>query len=222
MLVDFLDLVFPSICVGCQQPLVRGEKQLCTFCRSNLPVTYDHIMQDNRLQYKFYGMHQVKGVWSYLYFRKEGMVQKIIHQVKYRGNQNLGKMLGQWYGIIRKVNLPEIDVVIPVPLHAKRLKERGYNQAACFAEGFAKQLSLHFSPNAMLRTRYTLTQTGKSRYERFENVEEAFEVNVDLQSKRVVLIDDVITTGATLEICAQALVEAGASSVYIIAFASAV
>lgn len=212
---DFFDLFFPQSCTACQAPLLGGEKLVCTPCRGTLPRTNFHLLKQSPLEKIFWGRIPVEGIWAYLRYTKGGKVQSMLHALKYRGNQSLGILLGQWFGheLKRAQCLPHFDCIIPVPLHPERLSTRGYNQSERIAEGLSKTLNIPYRTDLLIRVRSTSTQTKKSRYHRWENVSTVFQTPKPelLQSLRILLVDDVITTGATLEAASQPILQANAS-----------
>lgn len=179
---------------------------------------------ENELLKLFKGRMQVNGVSAYLYFDKGLSAQKILHDIKYKENQNLARVLGNWYGVELRETLDNtIDWVIPVPLHPKKLKQRGFNQSEAWAEGLAESLDAKVLHDGLIRTRYTSTQTKKSRTQRQVNVEKAFKSEKEkvLNSTNVLLVDDVITTGATLESCGMELWQIGVKKLFIATIAYA-
>jgi ComF family protein len=227
LLTDLLALFFPHVCLACQEPLVAGERHLCTVCRAELPYTDYHLLpaDQNPLSRRFWGKLPVAHTLSYLRFLQHGRVQHLLHQLKYQGQQGVGKALGQLYGAeLATAGLaPTFDLIVPVPLHRRKLARRGFNQADAFAEGLAAALSCPWSATALRRTEYTDSQTRKSRAERWENVATVFEVPRPLAvaGRHILLVDDVLTTGATLEACGAALLAAGASQLSIATIACA-
>jgi ComF family protein len=226
-LTDFVALFFPQACLACQDTLVAGEQHLCTTCRAELPYTNYHLLPvaQNPLSRRFWGKLPVVHVLSYLHFLRHGQVQHLLHQLKYQGQQEVGKALGQLYGAeLAEASLgSEFDLIVPVPLHRRKLARRGYNQADAFAAGLAAALPCPWSAAALRRTEHTASQTRKSRTERWQNVATVFEVaNLqEVAGRRILLVDDVLTTGATLEACGAALLAAGASQVSIATIACA-
>ncbi len=223
---DFFDLFFPCSCVSCHAPLIRGEQQLCTHCNSSLPKTNFHLLNgDSPLELLFWGRVPIHSVWAYLRYTKGGKAQRLLHSLKYQDNQPLGIMLGRWFGYEIKVQLLQkgnVDLIIPVPLHRSKLKSRGYNQSDLIARGLSEGLGLPFSTQVLLRKRATDTQTRKSRMGRWLNVATVFAVDdtTCLQGKHILLVDDVLTTGATLEAAAQPLISSGARvSIAVLAYA---
>ncbi|MBJ6143908.1 ComF family protein [Hymenobacter sp. BT559] len=226
-LTDFIALFFPQACLACQAALVVGEQHLCTTCRAELPYTDYHLLPaaQNPLSRRFWGKLPVAHTLSYLRFLQHGRVQHLLHQLKYQGQQEVGKALGQLYGAeLAAAGLgPEFDLIVPVPLHRRKLARRGYNQAAAFAAGLAATLPCSWSAAALRRTEHTASQTRKSRTERWQNVATVFEVAQpqEVTGRHILLVDDVLTTGATLEACGVALLAAGACQVSIATIACA-
>ena len=217
LLGDFFALFFPNYCFGCHDGLVKGEEILCTSCLSELPRLDYYRSDDNPMVNRFIGRVPVKHGWALLKFQKTGIVQNLLHELKYNNHPEIGEKLGK----ILSMNLveggfeKEFDWLIPVPLHKYRMRTRGYNQSAMIAKGMSEILQVPFSDSIIRRTTATKTQTKKSKIERWENVNYAFEV-VDpnlISGKRILIVDDVVTTGATIEACAKILLNAGASEV---------
>ena len=207
ILNDFLRLFYPKICGVCEEQLLINEKIICTVCRHDLPLTNFTKFDENSITQKFYGRIDIEKGYSLLFFRKEGITQKIIHELKYRGNEEIGEFFGNWLGEIvqEKEEFKEVDFIIPVPLHPKKLKQRGYNQVTKFGEKLSNYLQIPYLENELVRVSATKTQTFKARFERFSNVDTKFLLKNPLffNNKHILLIDDVITTGATLESCAN-------------------
>ena len=209
MFQDFISLVFPRYCLSCLGALTKGEQTICTPCRYSLPKTHYHKNLNNPVRHKFLETIRLKYAFAYLKFVKHGKVQQLLHSLKYENHPEIGLVLGRWFGYDLKEDgfASHFDLIIPVPLHRSKLRIRGYNQSDPFAEGLSEALGIKWSGSLMSRVKKSETQTQKSRIERWKNVERIFEV-VDVESvksKRVLLVDDVITTGATLESCATAL-----------------
>jgi len=227
LLADLAALFFPRPCLACREPLVAGEAHLCTSCRAELPYTDYHLLppSQNPLARRFWGRLPVRHTLSYLRFLRHGRVQQLLHQLKYKGQSQVGRALGQLYGAeLAEAGLgPEFGLVVPVPLHRRKLARRGYNQAEVFGQGLASALACPHAPHALRRTEHTASQTRKSRTERWQNVAAVFEVAepAAIAGRHVLLVDDVLTTGATLEACAAVLLAAGASAVSIATIACA-
>jgi len=214
LLNDFISLFFPRYCEACANSLVKGEEIICVVCMSELPTTNFHKEDENELKQKFYGKVKVKHAFSFLRFTKSGKVQQLLHKLKYKNKPEIGRLIGNRYGAIVAGTIAQhIDVIIPVPLHESRLRQRGYNQSDAFAEGLSETMGIPWSNNAILRKVKSETQTRKTREQRWENVANIFDIkNVDqVEGKRVLLVDDVVTTGATLESCVHAISHKAAS-----------
>jgi ComF family protein len=221
---DFNSLFFPEFCLGCSSSLVQGEDILCTGCILDMPRTGYHLADSNPVAEKFIGRLPVKHAWAFLKFRKTGMVQHLLHQLKYNNQPEVGIRLGKLFG--RELNdsgKNEFDLIIPVPLHPARLRTRGYNQSAKFSEGLGASLNVPFSEGISVRRNNTQTQTKKNKTERWDNVSQAFDIKDGevIKGKRVLLVDDIITTGATLEACGQQLLESGCKELSIACIAEA-
>jgi len=208
-LSDFVALIFPELCAACHASLVANEHTLCTDCLYNLPYTNFHLQPDNIVAQQFWGKLAVEAAYAMYFFNKGGKVQQMMHHFKYDGMPQIGPVLGNLAGkqLAQSELFKTADYIIPVPLHRKRLKERGYNQSACFAEGLAQTLPAMVMTDNLVRSVATKTQTHKSRFARFENMQEVFMLRDPgkLAGKHVLLVDDIVTTGATLEACGQVL-----------------
>jgi ComF family protein len=204
-LADFISLLFPQLCPACGTDLVANEKLICTDCLYNLPLTNFHLQRDNIVAQQFWGKINTDGAYALYYFSKGGKVQSLMHHFKYKGMHQIGNLLGNIAGaqLMGNDKFNAVDYIIPVPLHKSRLKERGYNQSACFAHGLAQKLQGTVEENNLVRVKATETQTHRSRFSRFENMQEVFTVKdpEKLQNKHVLLVDDIVTTGSTLEAC---------------------
>ena len=223
---DFADLLFPTLCLGCKDPLGANEVILCTRCRINLPETNQHRESDELyVLNKFAGRVPIRFLASYLYYTKGGIAQKLIHSFKYKGQKEAAKEVARWYGHQLKSEsnwVQEIDILIGVPLHDSRFRQRGYNQADWIAAGFSEALNIPMRTDVLVRRRFEKSQTRKNRMERWDNVKTVFAVqnSEEINGKHVVLIDDVLTTGATLEACAIELLQAGSKSVSVLTLAA--
>jgi len=222
---DLIGLLFPNPCNACGIPLYYSEHLICTKCLYDLPFTDYHVHAENRVAKQLWGRLPLNAAMAMLYFRKGAKVQNLIHNLKYNGKTDIGILLGNMLG--ERLNLSslykDIDLIIPVPLHLKKLRQRGYNQSTYIAEGISNVMSIPFSEKDLIRNIATESQTKKSRYNRYENMQEVFKVVKpdSLKNKHILLVDDVITTGATLEACANELLSCGASKVSIAALAYA-
>jgi ComF family protein len=223
--VDFFHLFYPNICAACGERLITQEKVICTRCLVDLPRTnfqYDH---DNPVSQLFWGRVNVQNATALFRFQKGSRFQDLLHLLKYKGRQDVGEELGRQLGFeLKKSELfNKVNVVIPVPLHPKREKKRGYNQAECIAKGVAESMGIEIQARNMIRTVETQTQTKKSRIERWKNVDSIFTIKQPekLNNRHILLVDDVVTTGATLEACAQELLKNHRTIVNIAALATA-
>lgn len=208
---DFISLFFPHLCVGCGNQLFKNEDIICTSCLYKLPKTNFHRHPDNPVMQIFWGRTEIYSATSFLYFAKKGRVQRMIHALKYKGRTDVGFLLGELYG--KELNSSDlfssVEVIIPVPLHWKKQKKRGYNQSEIFGKGLARSMHAKLDTQSLFREIETETQTKKSRYKRWENVKEVFSVKgeTQLEGKHILLVDDVITTGATIEASASKLLD---------------
>ena len=209
ILKDFFRIFYPELCANCDNQLEKNENTICTFCRHDLPLTNFTNYSENKITKTFYGRVVIEKANSLLFYRKVGITKKLIHELKYKGNEEIGHFFGNWLGEILKQNnqFSDINLIIPVPLHPKKLKQRGYNQVSKFGEKLSDYLEKPFLENVLLRTSTSKTQTFKARFERFNNNDTKFQLNntSTFKGKHILLIDDVITTGATLEACAKEL-----------------
>lgn len=224
LLRDFVGLFYPNYCLGCRGALVKGEDTLCTACIVELPRVYYPDPAQNPIVDRFIGKIPVKYGWSMLRFHKTGIVQNLMHEFKYNRHPEVGLLLGKIFGSkIKKAAPFAFDVAVPVPLHPSKMRSRGYNQSAMLAAGLAGELGVPIEEHALKRLAATATQTKKGRLERWHNVSEAFVVQYPsrVAQKRILLVDDVITTGATVEACGRALLDAGASEISIACLAEA-
>jgi ComF family protein len=222
---DFVSLIFPNHCLSCEDSLVKGEQLVCTRCMLQMPQTNYHLDCENALKKRLSGRMQLDYVMALFKFSKNGRVQGILHALKYKNQPDLAVMLGHVYGErMREAEFTKtFDLIVPVPLHATRLRRRGYNQSAKFAEGLSEKLEVPYSDDHMERKVSTETQTRKSKLSRWKNVDEVFRVRQekDIRGKKILLVDDVITTGSTLEACASQLWKAGCSNLSIACIAEA-
>jgi ComF family protein len=204
-LADFVALLFPELCPACNASLVANEHIICSDCRYNLPYTDFHLQADNIVAQQFYGKIKVEAAYALYYFNKGGNVQNMMHHFKYNGMHKIGNVLGSIAGSQLKQNaiFNTVDYIIPVPLHKSRLRKRGYNQSASFADGIAEKLSAAVELDNLIRVVATDTQTHKSRFARFQNMQQVFTVAdpEKLAGKHILLVDDIVTTGSTLEAC---------------------
>jgi ComF family protein len=205
---SFFNLLFPDLCKSCNLPISRKEKTICASCRHKLPQTDFHLYKNNEIEKIFYGRSKIEFASSFLYFYKNGLTQNLIHNLKYKGHQDIGSMLGFWYGnILKRETALEFDYIVAVPLHRHKEKIRGYNQVDTFGKSLAKVFDAEYSKENLVRIYMNETQTKKSRFARWLNVKEIFDL-VDaklFENKKILLVDDVVTTGATLDACCSVL-----------------
>src|SRR5260221_13677056 len=210
-LADFVSFLLPELCAACRESLMANEQLICTDCLYNLPFTNFHLQADNIVARQFWGKIELESAYALYYFTKGGKIQNLMHQFKYKGMHEIGNLLGNIAGeqLTKNDIFNTVDYIIPVPLHKKRLKQRGFNQSECFAAGLAQKLNAAVEDNNLVRTIATDTQTQKLRFARFENMQEVFTIkNPDkLINKHILLMDDIITTGSTLEACGLQLLK---------------
>lgn len=216
-------LLFPVVCNGCGLALHQGEKAVCTHCLNDLSYTDFHLYPDNQVAKQFWGRIPCDAAMAMLYFKRGAKARQLIHHLKYKGQTELGNILGQLLGerLMLSQQYKNIDVIVPVPLHPKKEHGRGYNQSQHIAEGIAKSLNLTVNNDILFRTKQTSSQTSKSRYTRYENMRVVFQVKraESIVNKHILLVDDVITTGATLEACGNSLINSGIKKLSIVALA---
>ncbi len=209
MFSDFVQLLYPNLCASCDSVLLKNENSICVKCWVEIPRTTHCLDSENPVAKMFWGRVDLKMALSAFQFSKNGKVQRLMHQLKYKGNTKVGELVGVELGkeIIKSVNYSKVDAVIPVPLHPKKMKSRGYNQSVFIAQGVAKVLECEVVGGALIRKIDSGSQTKRSRYERWKNVGEIFELKKgkELEGKHVLIVDDVITTGSTIEGCCLAL-----------------
>ncbi len=223
-LIDFFELFYPNICLTCHRKLVKGEEVICLQCESELPVTNYWKNAENHVAKLLWGRIEFQAAAALLQFRKGGRVQHLIHALKYKGRKDVGAYLGKLFGY--RLSQPDsifkdIDLITPVPLHWKKLKQRGYNQCVPFAKALSESWNVAYTDTAIERTYENVSQTKKRRYDRWGNVAGIFEVTDEsqLKDKHVLLVDDVFTTGATAEACLQAMVHVPGTKVSFLAMA---
>ena len=209
MFHDFINLFYPKTCNCCERPLLDHEKVICTSCLHQLPLTNFQPNNENQADKVFYGRAEINAAYALLLFRKKNMVQLLLHQLKYKGQFEISYFLGEWTGEILKNSsrFTNIDMVIPVPLHKKRLKERGYNQTEGFAKEIAKSLNSEYRDDLLTKTSSSKKQALKNRISRWNLMEQSFQLTnaSAISGKHILLVDDILTTGATLEACINCL-----------------
>ncbi|MBI1221187.1 MAG: ComF family protein [Bacteroidetes bacterium] len=225
LLQDFFHLFFPHLCEACSSALYEGEEGVCLRCRSKLPATDYAEVADNLVARLFWGRVKLEKAAAVYFYHKGNRIQVLLHALKYKGRKELGVLLGKWmYASMNRNHwLDDVDYLMPVPLHPKKLKKRGYNQALMLAIGFSAESAIPLKKEVLIRGENRGSQTRLSRVARWENAKDAYSVKMedDIRGKHILLIDDVVTTGATLESCANVLMKEGACRVSVLAVACA-
>jgi ComF family protein len=223
MFENLINLLFPKVCCGCKGILLQHENVICTVCRHEIPLTEFYRNPENEAVKKFYGRIPVEHASAFMYFHKKGIVQEMIHSLKYRGHEEIGTVIGKWYG----EDLKEIafdakfDAIIPVPLHKKRLRQRGFNQVTAFGKALSEKLEVDYDSSLLVRHVYSETQSKKNMVQRAYENENIFDVAFTEKhyNKHFLLIDDVLTTGATLESCGKAILRIPGAKLSIVTMA---
>lgn len=209
MVINLLNLFFPKVCLACQNYLTDNELHVCTQCRHQLPLTNFHFDKSNAVHKMMYGRVKLEEATALLHFSKKGIVQQLMHNLKYRNQEVISKFLGEWLGEDLKNSeaYKTIDVIVPVPLHKSKLRQRGYNQVDKFGRALAKALQADYNCDTLIKKSATKTQVFKDRLKRSSNADANFTISEkdSLKYKHILLVDDIITTGATIESCANAL-----------------
>ncbi len=222
---DITNVIYPKLCAACQEALNKHEKVFCLKCQLSLPKT-DHVLYtDNPVAKKFWGKVPIERALAMYNFHKTSRLQEVMHALKYKGRKDVGLRLGNLMGyhLLQYQVFRDVDYITAVPLHPDKMIKRGYNQSGIIAEGLGEVLNINYDGEILQRTLFTETQTKKSRLERWDNVKDIFEVKKPelIPNKHILLIDDVITTGSTLEACAVKLIQHPGVSVSIAAVAFA-
>ena len=225
MFKSIVNLFFPKVCSGCNSFLLTNENVICTVCRHDIPLTNHHLNPDNDASKKFYGRIPILHASALFYFHKKGIVQQLIHNLKYKGHEEIGSIIGEWYAedLSQMEFIQTVDEIIPVPLHPRKLKERGYNQVTTFGKALSSSLNLIYNDSLLNRNKYSKTQSKKNLLGRTEGIESVFDVTFTEKDhdKHFLLIDDVITTGSTLEACSRALLKIPGAKISIVCMAMA-
>lgn len=225
MFKNIINLFFPPVCAGCHSFLLSNEKVICTLCRHNIPLTNHHLNPENEAFKKFYGRIPVEYTSALLYFHKKGIVQELIHNLKYKGQEEIGTVLGEWFSEDLKNSriIQGVDEIIPVPLHKRKLRERGYNQVTDFGLALSKNLNVPYNSTLLIRNIYSKTQSKKTLLNRSDGINTIFDVSFTEKdhNKHFLLIDDVITTGSTLDACSHALLKIPGAKISIVCMAMA-
>jgi ComF family protein len=216
---DLLHLFFPHTCAGCGSDLLRQGEEVCINCYAGLAETGFAALPGNPVEKIFYGRIALTAASSSYYFTKQSPLQHLVHALKYQDNQDVGLQLGTWMAqhLLASDRFTPMDLLLPMPLYPERLKKRGYNQAEVLCRGMAAVLKVPVRTDIVLRSRPTETQTRKGRTDRWTNVTGSFELCSPgaLEGKHLLLVDDVVTTGATLEACAEVILQAQPASLRI-------
>lgn len=214
MLLDLISLIYPETCLNCNEGLISAEKFICTSCKQDLPLTDDYLNPENTLYQKFVSEGLVRSASSFLYFTQGGVAQKLLHGLKYDGKHEIGSTLGLWYGPSLSSSI-EIDLIIPVPLHSSKRRKRGYNQSTHFAQGLESSFpTAELREDLVLRDKRGSSQTKKSKVERWINIDNVYsEIKDDIAGASVLVVDDVITTGATVAMLCEKLTKAKVHSI---------
>lgn len=224
---DLISIIYPNNCLLCQANLLKNEHCICTICETKLPYTNYHLLKDNPVEKKLWGRVKIEEAASLLFFEKGLDVQKLISNLKYKNRQDVGEKIGEIYAktlLQSSSEFLKIDVIIPIPLHPKKHKKRGYNQCHKFAFALAEKLHKEVNISSANRKVNTISQTGKNRISRWENVSDIFEIkdSEKLKGKHILLVDDVMTTGATLEALANKILQIPNTKVSVLVMASAI
>ncbi len=209
MLRDLVYLFYPTYCAACDSALYKNERLLCTSCRHELPLGNFHNVNAKKIKKVFYGRIKIENASSLFVFHKDSLVQNLIHNLKYRGQEKIGIELGKWLGeeLKQSNDYKDIEFVIPVPLHKKRLRERGFNQVAKFGIEIAKMLNAQYTDSVLKKKAYHQKQSKRGKLSRWTNTSETFNIQNEslLRDKHILLVDDIVTTGATIEACVHVL-----------------
>ncbi len=224
LLEDILSFVYPLKCEVCGRVFSESECVICSFCNMKLPRSNYHLDEVNPMIQLFWGRVEVLRASSYFFFYKGSPYQPLLHKLKYKGKKNIGLVLGKLFAAeLLYTAFSESDFIIPIPLHPKKQKKRGYNQSEMIAKGINTLFNSELNTKILLRKGFAETQTNKNRFERFLNMKDQFCVEAPelIKGKSILLVDDVVTTGSTLEACAQLLNDAGCGEISILTLAIA-
>ncbi|MFH0842013.1 MAG: ComF family protein [Bacteroidota bacterium] len=222
---DFISLLFPRLCYACGNHLTRNENLICTECYILIPRTGYHLQPENPVEKLFWGRCRIEKAAAFSFYNRGSRIRNLIHNLKYKGIRDVGYELGRIYG--QSLNgsdfIRDIDLIIPVPLHPSKKRKRGFNQSDLICRGMSEATGIPVDTESLARVTVSATQTKKSRYDRWTNVEGIFNVtgHEALRGKHVLLIDDVITTGSTIESCTNELLKAEGVKVSVAALAVA-
>jgi ComF family protein len=222
---ELLNLFFPNVCCTCGKNLVKNEEMMCFLCRSELPKVNYTDPNKNELKDRFAGKLNIEFAFAALNFYKSGITQRLLHQLKYKNRPEIGAFFGRMLGqqVVNSGIAQMVDLIYPVPLHPKKERRRGYNQSYFIAQGISETTGIAVIANNLQRTKHSESQTGKSRASRWESVKDAFTVRQPekISARSILLVDDIVTTGATIEACGHQLLEANAKKISVAALAVA-
>ncbi len=222
---DFTGLIYPKICYACNNVLYNNENTICTYCLYEMPETNFHNEENNPLSQVFWGRVSLEATTALFYYQKGCKVQKLMHEFKYRGKREIGIYAGKLLANKLKISekWKDIECVLPVPLHPKKERQRGFNQSGVFAKGIATELEVNLIEDNLVREFHSKSQTRKARFQRWKNVETVYHIKnpKTLKNKNLLLVDDVITTGSTIEACTQKLLEIEGTKVWVASMAIA-
>ncbi len=224
--IHLFHLFYPNLCVACGQSLIRGEKFLCINCLLGIPRTNMHKRKDNEIERRFWGKVNIEKATSYFYFTKGSKYLQILYELKYRNNKEIGQYIARCAAaeMLDSNIFADVDLIIPVPLHPSKLRTRGYNQCEWICKGLSDLLNIKYDTTHLVRTAANVTQTKKGVFDRHTNTKGIFEINnaADLEGKHILVVDDVLTTGSTLEGCIAELlkIKGATASVFTLAVAT--
>jgi ComF family protein len=223
---DFISLLFPRLCYACGNYLIRNENLICTGCYVSIPRTNYHLEPDNPVEKLFWGRCRIEKAAAFSFYTKGSRIRNMIHKMKYSGVSEIGYELGRIYALSLRSSgfTNDIDTIIPVPLHPAKKRSRGFNQSEYISSGISDVTGLPVNTKTLIRAQTSATQTKRSRYDRWTNVEGIFRIaDADaIKNKHILLVDDVITTGSTIESCVNELLKVEDVRVSVIALGYAV
>ncbi len=209
LISNFLGLLYPNLCLICGENLLKSEQQICLKCLSEIPRTNFHLQKDNPVEKRFWGKADIQKGTSFFFFTKGSPFQKLLHELKYRDNKDIGELMGKYAAVdlLTDETFCSVDYIVPIPLHPKKYAKRGYNQSELICNGISKIFDKPVDTKSLIRKKETSTQTKKTVFERYENTAGIFEVKnkETFENKHILLVDDVLTTGSTIEAAIQAI-----------------
>jgi ComF family protein len=214
---DLISLVYPNLCYTCDGYLSKEEDIICSKCLYQLPLTNYHKDENNEVAKLFWGRIPISHATSMFFFQKGTKYQKMMHEFKYRGKKKIGYLMGKYFAsqLAETEWCRDIDAIVPVPLHPKKERKRGFNQSTQIALGIAEIMDKPVEEKILIRHTYSSTQTKMSKEERWENVQSIFSCpqKSTLPYSHILIVDDIVTTGATIEACANELIKAGVEKI---------